>query len=129
MERYSFCIVLGESPKTMQKLCLFTQFTHQELRSKLRSFSQWKKFGLESISYRASRLRENNPVETKNNPEEARNNPEKARNNPEKAKNNLEEARNNPEEAKNNPEEVKNNPDEARNNPEEAKNNPEEAKK
>ena len=31
MERHSFCIVSGDSPKTMQKLCLATKFPHQEL--------------------------------------------------------------------------------------------------
>ena len=30
-ERRSFCIVLGESPKTMQKLCLSTNFPHRKL--------------------------------------------------------------------------------------------------
>ena len=31
VERYSFGIVLGESPKTMRKLCLSTKFLHKKL--------------------------------------------------------------------------------------------------
>ena len=31
VERHSFYIVLGESPETMRKLCLFTKFPHQEI--------------------------------------------------------------------------------------------------
>ena len=29
--RHSFCRVLGESPETLQKLCLSTKFPHQEI--------------------------------------------------------------------------------------------------
>ena len=32
VERHSFCIVSGESPETMRKLCLSTKFSHQEIR-------------------------------------------------------------------------------------------------
>ena len=32
MERHSFRIDLGKLPKTMQKLCLFTKFRHEEIR-------------------------------------------------------------------------------------------------
>ena len=32
MERHSFCIVLGDSPKTKWKLCLSTKFSHQNIR-------------------------------------------------------------------------------------------------
>ena len=32
VERYGFRIVSGESPKTMQKLCLSKKFSHQEIR-------------------------------------------------------------------------------------------------
>ena len=31
MERHSFCIVSGESPKTMRKLCLSTKFPQRKL--------------------------------------------------------------------------------------------------
>ena len=33
VERYSFHIVLGDSPETMRKLCLSTKFPHPEIRS------------------------------------------------------------------------------------------------
>ena len=32
VERYGFRIVSGESPETMQKLCLSKKFSHQEIR-------------------------------------------------------------------------------------------------
>ena len=32
MERHSFRIVLGDSPETMQKLCLSTKFPDQKIR-------------------------------------------------------------------------------------------------
>ena len=32
MERHSFCIVLGDSPETMRKLCFSAKFPHQEIR-------------------------------------------------------------------------------------------------
>ena len=32
LESHSFCILLGESPKTMQKLCLSTTFPQQQIR-------------------------------------------------------------------------------------------------
>ena len=32
LERHVFCIVSGDSPETMQKLCLSTKFPHQEIR-------------------------------------------------------------------------------------------------
>ena len=32
LERHTFCIVLGESPETIRKLCLSTKFLHQEIR-------------------------------------------------------------------------------------------------
>ena len=32
MERHSFRIISGDSPKTMRKLCLSTKFPHQEIR-------------------------------------------------------------------------------------------------
>ena len=32
VERLSFCIVSGESPEAIRKLCLYTKFPHQEIR-------------------------------------------------------------------------------------------------
>ena len=32
VEKHSLCIVLGESPETMQQLCLSAKFQHQEIR-------------------------------------------------------------------------------------------------
>ena len=32
MERHSFCVISGESPETMRKLCLSLKFLHQEIR-------------------------------------------------------------------------------------------------
>ena len=42
VERHSFCIVSGDLPETMRKLCLSTTFPHQEIRWKLRYFLQCK---------------------------------------------------------------------------------------
>ena len=46
VERHIFCIVSGEFPKTMRKLCLSTKFSHQEIRwnnGVLRSDNFYKK--------------------------------------------------------------------------------------
>ena len=47
VERHSFRIVSGKSPKAMRKLCLSTEFQHQEIRWNygiLRSASKWTFF-------------------------------------------------------------------------------------
>ena len=54
VERYSFRIVLGESPETMRKLCLSTKFPHLEIRwnySILRSVRIHKNLKSWSMSY------------------------------------------------------------------------------
>ena len=32
LKRHSFCIVSGDSPEILRKLCVFTKFTHHEIR-------------------------------------------------------------------------------------------------
>ena len=48
VERESFRIISGESPKTMQKLYLSTKFPHQEIRSKYHIFLFIRDFSSQS---------------------------------------------------------------------------------